>query len=97
MLAVRNSNLTIPNITHADAYLNENNAVILDMDDGYVFWDKKDYTYHGVYEEPAPEDICYSRWASLSATRDFSLLMEAVESEVPSDQIFGTGNKQVTE
>ena len=85
MLAVRNSNLTIPNITHADAYLNENNAVILDMDDGYVFWDKKDYTYNGVYEEPAPEDILYSRWASLSATRDFSLLIEAVESSVTHD------------
>lgn len=97
MLAVRNSNLTIPNITHADAYLNENNAVILDMDDGYVFWDKKDYTYNGVYEEPAPEDILYSRWASLSATRDFSLLIEVTESEVPSNQIFGTGNKTVTE
>lgn len=97
MLAVRNSNLTIPNITHADAYLNENNAVILDMDDGYVFWDKKDYTYHGVYEEPAPEDICYSRWGSFPASWNFAGVMEAVESEVPSDQVFGTGNKPVTE
>lgn len=85
MLSVRNSNLTIPNITHAHAYLDEYNAVIIDMDDGYVFWDKKDYTYNGVYEEPAPEDILYSRWGSYPSSCDFSLLIEAVESEVPAD------------
>lgn len=97
MVSVRNSNLTIPNITHADAYLNKNNAVIIDMDGGYVFWDKKDYTYNGVYEEPVPEDILYSRWGSYPSHCDFSLLMEAAESEVPANQIFGTGNKPVME
>ena len=94
MLQVRNCNITIPNVTHADAYLDEYNYVILTMNSGYVFWDKKDYTYNGVYEEPAPEDICYSRSGMYPASCDFSLLMEAVESEVPADQIFGKNNEE---
>lgn len=97
MVSVRNSNITIPNVTHADAYSAEYNFVILDMDDGYVFWDKRDYTIDGVYEEPAPEDICYSRWGSFSPSWDFTGIMEAVESEVPADQIYSAGNKPVTE
>lgn len=94
MLQVRNSNITIPNITHADAYLDEYNYVMLTMNSGYVFWDKRDYTYNGVYEEPAPEDICYSRSGMFPQNWDFAGVMEAVESEVPSNQIFGKNNEE---
>ena len=103
MITVRDENnllnetITIPNLTNADAYVNERSRVILQMNNGYVFWDKKMYYVNGEYVEPSAEDICYSKWASMSPTRDFSLLMEAVESEVPADQIFGTGDKPVTE
>lgn len=98
MIIVNGTNITIPNLTHASAELNERNRVILQMDAGYVFWDKKDYIdADGNMYDPAPEDIAYSRWASLSPTRDFSLLMEAAESEVPADQIHSNPTTPPTE
>jgi hypothetical protein len=90
MITVRGANIVIPNLTNAEAYLNENNRVILQMNNGYVFWDRNDYRdENGEMYEPTPNEIIYSRYARLSPTRDFSTLEEAVEADVPADQIYG--------
>lgn len=86
--------IIIQNLTHATVEPFCANGIKITMNTGYVFWDKRDYTYNGVYEEPAPEDICYSRSGYFPITVDFSTLMEAVESEVPADQIFGKNNEE---
>lgn len=94
MITVQNSTMVIPNLTNATAVLTEQNRVEIQMNDGYVFWDKHDYTIDGVYEKPAPEDICYSRWGSFTTNWDFSGIIEAVESEVPGNQFFGKDNEE---
>jgi hypothetical protein len=89
-IVVNGNDIVIPNLTNANVTVNERNRVIIDMNDGYVFWDRKDYRdENGEMYEPTPEEIGYSRWGSFSPTRDFSTLEEAVEADVPADQIYG--------
>ena len=93
------SNIILPNIPHATVTLNERNRVIVSMHEGWVFWDRKDYLDdNGNMVEPMPENIIYSRWGSFSPTSDLeNRLVVVAESEVPADQIFGTGNETITQ
>lgn len=93
MITVEGTNVVIPNITHATATLNQWNRVVLRMNDGYVFWDRNDYRDEkGEMYEPTPEEIGYSRYGVFSQATDFSTFEEAAESDVPANQIFGSGN-----
>lgn len=76
MIKVKNSNIEIPNLSDATAYIDEYGKVIVEMDEGFEMWDKADYTVDGVYTEPLPEDTIYYTMLSLSPARDFSLLVQ---------------------
>lgn len=90
MITVVGTDIIIPNLTHATATLNARNRVVLQMDEGYIFWDRNDYRdSDGNMYEPTPEEICYSRYGVFGQTTDFSTFEEAAEADVPADQIFG--------
>ena len=76
MIKIENSNIEIPNLTDARAYIDDYGKVIVEMNEGYEMWDKKDYIVDGVYSEPLPEDTVYYTMLSLSPVRDFSLLVQ---------------------
>lgn len=78
------SNIVLPNIEHATVTLNERNRVVIQMDDGYVF-----YWLNMYPEGTPPEDICYSRYCVVSPTTDFTQFVVVAESDVPADQIYG--------
>ena len=87
-------NTTIPVIAHADVSLNQWGRVVIQMHEGYVYWDRNDFgkDENGNYIEPEnPEDISYFRYGVYSPTTDFDNCIVVVpESEVPENQIFGT-------
>ena len=94
----------LPNIEHLTAVINKYGATAITADEGYVFYDKNDYLNltddEGNLREPFPEEILYSRYIvfppSVSAAEIESRLVVVPESEVPADQIFGTGNNHET-
>ena len=86
------SNITLPNIPHATVTLNERNRVIIRMDDGWVFWDTRDFGVGEDFVEPFPQDICYYRYGSFSPQTDFSTIIVVDETTIPADQIYGGGN-----
>lgn len=88
------SEIILPTIPHADVSLNVRNRVIIQMHEGWVFYDRRDYVDdEGNFREPDPTEICYSRYGSFSPANDFDAIIVVVaESEVPADQIFGTDN-----
>lgn len=78
------NNIELPVIEHATVTLNQWDRVVIQMDDGYVFY-RLD-----MYPEGTPaEEICYSRYGVFSPDRDFSVFVVVAESDVPADQIFG--------
>ena len=79
----------LPMIEHATVTLNERNRVVVQMDDGWVFWRRDLYIdENGEMYEPAPENILYSRYGVFSPSTDFTLFVVVAESDVPADQIF---------
>lgn len=89
------SEITLPNIPHATVTLNVRNRVVIQMDDGWVFWDRQDYTDYtdeeGNPRDPSPEDIAYFRYGVYGPTTDFdNRIVVVAESEVPDYRIFGT-------
>lgn len=91
------SEIVLPTIPHADVTLNVRNRVVVQMHEGYVFWDRSLHTgftdEEGNPRDPYPEEICYYRYGVFSPNKDFSLLVVVAESEVSADQIFG-GNTE---
>ena len=76
MIKVENSNIEIPNLTDARAYIDDHGKVIVEMNEGFEMWDKADYMKNGEYKEPLPENTLYYTMLSLSPERDFSLLVQ---------------------
>ncbi len=91
------SEIILPVIPHADVTLNQWGRVVVQMNDGYVFWDRALHTGftddEGNPRDPYPEEICYYRYGVFSPATDFSLFVVVPESEVPENQIFG-GNTE---
>lgn len=93
----------LPNIEHITASTNQYGGTVIQADVGYVFYDRYDYMNltdeEGNPREPLPEEILYSRYAvfapSVSAAEIEDRLVVLPESEVPADQIFGTGDDHV--
>ena len=85
------SEIILPNIPHADVSLNVRNRVVIQMHEGWVFYDRRDYTdENGDFREPEPDEISYFRYGVFSPANDFDAIIVVVaESEVPTDQIFG--------
>lgn len=91
------SEVILPVIAHASVTLNVRNRVIIDMDDGWVFYDRADYADftddEGNPREPYPEEISYFRWGSYAPDTDFDARIVVVaEADVPANQIFGGEN-----
>lgn len=87
------SEIILPTIEHATVTLNVRNRVVIQMDEGWVFWDRASFgtDENGNFIEPdAPEYISYSRYGVYAPNTDFDARIVVVaESEVPADQIFG--------
>lgn len=77
------SNIILPNIEHATVTLNERNRVVIQMDEGWLFYRLDMYP-----EDTPPEEICYSRYCVVSPATDFSLFVVVAEADVPANQIF---------
>lgn len=95
------SEIMLPTIAHATVTLNPRNRVVIQMDEGYVFYDRNDYSElideEGNPREPLPEEISYFRYAVYSPATDFdNRIVVVAESEVPADQIFGIENNTET-
>lgn len=89
---------TLPVIEHATVSFNQWNRVVIQMDDGWVFYDKNDYRdENGELFDPEPDEICYSRYAVYSPEFDFDQYFVVVdETTVPAIQIYGIGDKTET-
>lgn len=87
------SEIILPTIEHATVTLNERNRVVIQMHDGWVFWDRNHFgtDENGNFIEPEfPEDIAYFRYGVYSPATDFAARIVVVaETDVPADQIFG--------
>lgn len=84
--------MSLPAIAHATVEYNQWGRVVITMDDGWVYWDRYDYGMdeNGGYIEPAPEEICYSRYGVFATNTDFDARIVVVaEADVPAHQIFG--------
>lgn len=94
------TNNTLPVIEHATTFFNANGRVVIQMDEGWVFWDENMYRNYtdenGNVIPPLPEDISYFRRYTYSPNTDFSKIHPVDETTVPADQIFGTGNNHET-
>ena len=91
----------IPTIEHATVTLNQWGRYVVQTDDGYAFYDKRDYESltdeDGNPREPLPEEISYFRYGVFSPATDIAnCLVVKADSEVPADQIFGVGDETDT-
>lgn len=86
----------IPVIEHATVTVNEGGYIIIQMDEGWVFWDENMYRDYmdeeGNIIPPAPEDINYYRYGGYPPTADFTKIHAVDETTVNPDQIFNKGN-----
>lgn len=86
------TNNTLPVIAHADVSFNQWGRVVIQMHEGWVYWDREHYEIddEGNYITPEADEIQYFRYGVYSATTDFDARIVVVaESEVPENQIFG--------
>lgn len=83
---------TLPTIAHAQTSFNEWGRVVIQMDDGWVFYNLNSYP-----EGTPAEDICYSRYGVYPADYDFTKIIVVDETTINSDQIYGVSDKPVTE
>lgn len=86
------SEIILPTIPHATVTLNVRNRVVIQMDDGWVFWDRNHYgtDENGNFIEPLPEEMMYFRYGVYAPTTDFdNCIVVVAETEAPADQIFG--------
>ena len=95
------SEIVLPSIEHATVTLNERNRVVIQMDDGWVFYDANSYLdltdHFGNPRDPYPYEIAYFRYGVYGPTTDFdNRIVVVAESTVPENQIFGTGDNHET-
>lgn len=77
-------NKALPTIEHSAISLNKWNRVVVQMDEGYAFWDRNDYRdENGEMYEPTPNEKGYSRFGVFSLERDFSLFVVVAETDIP--------------
>lgn len=96
--------MSLPNIEHITATTRPSGATAITADEGYVFYDRNNYTDltddEGNPRDPLPEEMLYFRYkvfpASVTAEEIEARIVVVAESDVPADQIFGTGNDHVT-
>ena len=74
---------TLPTIAHAETSFNEWGRVVIQMDDGWVFYRLDSYP-----EGTPADDICYFRYGVFSANYDFTNIVVVDETTVESWQIF---------
>lgn len=74
---------TLPTIAHAETSFNEWGRVVIQMDDGWVFYRLDSYP-----EGTPAEDICYFGYGVFSANYDFTNIVVVDETTVESWQIF---------
>ena len=81
------SEIILPTIAHATVTLNVRNRVVVQMDEGWVFWDRNDYVDEsGNITEPSPSMICYSRYGVFAPDTDFDARFVIVkDGETPTD------------
>lgn len=90
------STRNLPVIENATVEIYRNNYWKITANEGYVFWDRADYTDYetGMWREPAPEEIAYSRMClcpqSIGVEAIEARIVVVPEADVPADQIFGT-------
>ena len=88
--------IIVPDIPHADVSLYAGVRIIVRMDLGWVFWDRRDYTdENGNMYDPDPSEIGYSRFGIYPVSYDFSTFVVVDESTVPSNQIHSSPNPPV--
>lgn len=74
---------TLPAIAHAETSFNEWGRVVVQMDNGWIFYRLDSYP-----EGTPAEDICYSRYGVFPADYDFTNIIVVDETTVESWQIF---------
>lgn len=67
------NDITLPKIEHATVTLNVRNRVVIQMDDGWAFYDRADYgtDENGNYITPPAEEFIYSRYGVFAPDTDF--------------------------
>lgn len=83
------SEYVLPTIEHATVTLNEWDRVVIQMDEGWVFYRLDEYP-----EGTPADEYCYYTYGVYGQTFDFSLIVVVAESDVPADQIFGKNNEE---
>lgn len=83
--------MSLPNIEHTTVTLNERGRVIVQMDAGWVFYDKRDYVdMNGEQYTPSYEEISYFRYGVFSPQTDIENVLVVVdETTINPDQIYG--------
>lgn len=83
----------LPIIEHATVNSTDYDRVEIIMNDGYVFYDKDNYSQladeDGNLREPMPEEISYFRYGVFSPETDFeSRIVVVDEKSINENQIF---------
>lgn len=85
--------MSLPIIEHATVNSTDYGRVEIRMNDGYVFYDKDNYSQltdeEGNPREPSPEEISYFRYGVFAPETDFAKRIVVVdETTINSDQFF---------
>lgn len=84
-----NTSNPLPTIAHATVSFNQWGRVVIQMDEGWVYWDRASFGIdeNGNFIEPeAPEYISYSRYGVYAPDTDFDARIVVVaESEIGND------------
>lgn len=85
--------MSLPMIENATVKYTDYGRVEIIMNDGYVFYDKDNYSQltdeEGNPREPMPEEISYFRYGVFAPDTDFeSRIVVVDETTINSDQIF---------
>ncbi len=85
--------MSLPYIPNATVTLTAYGRVEIIMNDGYVFYDKDNYSQltdeEGNLREPMPEEISYFRYGAFAPDTDFKNRIVVVdETTINAEQIF---------
>lgn len=85
--------MNLPTIENATVKPTDFDRVEIATNDGYVFYDKENYTdltdEEGNHREPLPEEISYFRYGVFAPETDFENRIVVVdETTINADQIF---------
>lgn len=93
------SEIILPTIEHATVTLNTRNRVVIQMDEGWVFFDTYDYKDYvddeGNPRKPLPDEISYYKYAVYAPMTDFiSRICVTDENGIPiNNEVDETGLK----